>query len=193
MNKTRFTSMLSGSALLSCTLLAAWAQAAPSAQAAPVAKSLSSSCADPRGVRLSVRSFFRVTNADDGFMDNDVEVYGVVNFNGRQVWRTARDNAFTARKVANVNAIQVTERTYDVIYNDSRTWRLIITGYLNDSDSGSKDDAMWNPSSMPRIVDIKRSIEQAGRGRRGIVILPGDNNSESAELVLQITRESDIY
>lgn len=195
MKNARFISSVLGCALaaMSFGVKSFEAQATTLRTPVKMARISQARCPAPRGVRLEVRSFFRVTNSDDGFKDNDVEVFGVVNFNGQRVWRTARDNAFTMRKFVNDNVIEVTNRTYDVIYAQPSTHKLIVTGFLNDRDKSSKDDAMWNPLSLPLIVDMKGAIEKAAVGRRANIVLAGDNNSESAELVVQITRESDIF
>ena len=203
MNKTR-CSMLAA-AVVSCGALAAFSvstQAAPTAltqvafKAAAKVKSaqkVKASCPKPRGMRLGVRYYFEITNSDDGVGDRDVEMYGAVRVNGRQIWSIAKNNAVRgyAKGVLNVTTV-----VYDVIYADSKTWNLVITGYLNDYDKASKDDAMWYTFSViPQIVNIKQAYEQAEASGQGLayVTLPGDNDSESAQLVLLINRPGMIY
>lgn len=188
MNRIRFTSMLLG-----CALLAAWSQ---SSQAAPVAKS-SSPCANPRGVRLTIRSFFRVTNSADGFHDDEVEVYGYVHFNRQPVWRVARGNAIDAvddatdrdrRKI-----IHTSMRTFDVIYDNPSTWKLRVDGYLKDRDRGSDDDVLWNPRNEIRELNMRSMYEQRKAGGNNLYFLGGDHKSESADLTLVIVRSTDIF
>lgn len=210
MKRNRSVSMLSGCALLAACL--------NPVQAAPVAKTSSFSCAkslcakslcaNPRGMRVRVRSFFTVTNSDDGVADNVVEVYGIVNFNGQQVWRVARDNARSIDNKPNPNSpdvattgpqnneIETSSRTFDVVFGSSSTWNLIVTGYMNDRDKGvlNKDDGMWNPFNIPQVVNIKRMADKLKRrGQEQYFTLAGDRDSESADLTLVVSKISDIY
>ena len=102
--------------------------------------------AAPRGARMLVRSYFSVTNSDDGALDRNVEVFGTVNYNGSTVWSVA-----------------------------------------------SKNDAMWNPFSMPQIVNLKQINERFPMSKRsGLYTLPGDRDIESADLVMVINWAGDI-
>lgn len=153
--------------------------------------------AAPRGARLLVRSYFSVTNSDDGALDRDVEVFGTVNYNGSTVWSVASKNAIRAsEKDKDRNAFLYTNtkgRYFNVIFNDSKTWNLVVTGFLNDYDKASKNDAMWNPFSMPRIVNLKQINAGFPMSKRsGLYTLPGDHDSESADLVMVINWAGDI-
>lgn len=146
----------------------------------------------PRGMRLRVRGYFDVTNSDDGFRDNDVEVFGIVNLNGQPIWKVARQNAVNATNKG--RKIYTSDRTFDVIYDNPSTWNLIVSGYMNDRDSGSKDDAMWNSYSIPRVINLKKVSDRLtviGDGEESTLL--GDRDSESADLHLFFTRSSDIF
>lgn len=186
MNKTLFSLLLSGCAFSSGVL------EMPSAQAAPVAKPSASPCANPRGVRVTIGSYFDVKDSSDGFSDNEVEVFGNVQFNGQPVWDVARKHAIDATS-GRGSLITLSQRTFEVIYNDSSTWNLSVTGYMNDRDRGSHDDTMWNPQKTIRLINIKRLSERYQQRHDSIAILRGDQKSESADLVFRIVKSEDIY
>ena len=175
---------------------------------APRIKMAKSTCANPRGMKVRVRSFFTVTNSDDGVADNVVEVYGNVAFNSQRVWNVTRDNARSIDNKPNPNypdvmttgpqnnEIQTSSRTFDVIFDSSTTWNLIVTGYMHDRDKGvlNKDDGMWNPFKMPQVVNIKRMADKLKRrGQEQYFTLAGDRDSENANLTLVVSKVGDIY
>lgn len=150
-----------------------------------------SSCANPRGVRLTIYGFWSVTNSEDGFRDNNVEMYGSVRFNGQHVWQVAKQNAISSRN--HRNDINTASRTFDVIFDDPATWTLRVNGFLYDYDKGSDDEPMWNPRQQIRSVNIKRMNDLSKARRDARVYLKGDNDSESADLVVLISKSEDIF
>ena len=209
MKRNCSVSMLSGCALLAACLNPL--QAAPAElSSVPCARPLCARplCTKPRGMKVRVRSFFTVTNSDDGFRDHTVEVYGQVSFSGQQVWRVTRDNARSIDNKPNPNypdvmttgpqnnEIDTSSRTFDVIFDSSSTWNLIVTGYLNDRDKGvlNKDDAMWNPFKIPQVVNLKQMSEGFKKiGDASGRTIPGDHDSESADLRVVVSKVGDIY
>lgn len=175
------------------------AQAAPRAAKWPgkIAHTVKARCANPRGMRLLVRSYFYVTNSADGFHDNTVEAYGAVFFNGQRAWYINRDRAIDAVDDATDRdrrkRIYFSARTYDVYFNDPATWKLRVAGYLHDRDRGSKDDLMWRVNPLPRVIDIKDAYEQQKAGRQAFTFIAGDHDSESADLRFVIAKSSDLY
>ncbi|PQV62683.1 hypothetical protein B1R32_12532 [Abditibacterium utsteinense] len=159
----------------------------------------------PRGMRVNIHSFFRINNSDDGFKDNDVEVYGAVNFKGLSVWRVARDHARTISNQPDPygsgldttgpqrNEIDTGRSSFDVIFDQPSTWTFIVTGYLFDRDKASSDDALWNPFKMPQVINLKDLSERFKARRGGSYTLPGDRNSESADLFIVIDKSEDIF
>ena len=145
-------------------------------------------CANPRGVRVRVLGIFEVTNSDDGFKDNDVEVYGSVKFNGQPVFGISKGKAFTTRVYSNLDA---GERSFDVIYNVPSTWKLNVDGFLFDYDKGSGNDAMWNPQNRTRTLNIKEMSQREARSNS--YLWKGDRDSESADLKIIVSRMSYIY
>lgn len=204
MQKTHFTSMLSACAIASCALLIAQTLSSKSAQAAPVAESAqvskkmhitktSATCRIRRGLRVTVRGRFVITNSEDGIQDNKVEAYGYLDFNGQRVW-TVRNRKTAASRGAYSSDIYTGERTFDVMDNDSATWKLRVAGYMNDYDKGSDDDAMWNPLRQTREYDITNAYKRAARtGGMEIYTWRGDHDSESADLIIQFTKIEPIY
>ena len=153
-------------------------QAAPAVHAIP----------PPRGAHLYVRSHFDVTNSDDGVGDDTVEVYGNVKFNGSTMWNVPVKDAISITHNDEYH-ISTRGRFYDVIFNDPKTWNMIVTGFLNDHDKLSKDDAMWNPFGLPIVVNLKDLFQR----KKTVFTLPGDHESESADLILEVNWNSDIY
>lgn len=200
MNRKLFRRLLAAGAISIGAL-----QAAPSVRAAPASRTacvfeaplVKARCANPRGMRLSVRSYFYVTNSADGAYDNTVEAYGAVFFNGQRAWYINRDRAIDAVDDATDRdrrkRIYFSARTYDVYFNDPATWKLRVAGYLHDRDRGSKDDLMWRVNPLPRVIDIKDAYEQQKAGRQAFTFIAGDHDSESADLRFVITKSSDLY
>ena len=193
MNKLHLVSMLSVCALSGGALFMARSQ---SVQAAPLvthkAKLSASSCPVRRGLRVTVRGRFVITNADDGIQDNKVEAYGYLDFNGQRAWTVKNRKSAPSR--GGYRDIYTSERTFDVMDNDPATWKLRVTGYMNDYDKGSDDDAMWNPRRQTREYDISNAFKRAARtGGMEIYTWRGDRDSESADLIIQFTRIRPIY
>lgn len=156
------------------------------------ARGVRASCPSPRGMKLNVRAYFDVTDADDGFRDNVVEVHGELLFNNWTIWRIARQNAADKRKNSSMNA---GDFTFNVLFNDAETWTMAVRGFLSDRDKGiaNNDDTMWNPRRQRRIIDIKRIYESGGQGgRNGIYRWSGDRDSENANLTLVVSKVGDI-
>ena len=184
MNKKRFSLLAAVGALLSGTLLSA-----SSVQAAP---------SKPRGARILVRSYFSVTNSDDGIGDRDVEAYGTVKYNGNTVWNVASKNAIRATEKDKDRRhflyTDINGHYFNVIFDDSKTWNLVVSGFLNDYDKVSKDDAMWNPFGLPQLVNLEQINEGFPMSHRsGLFTLRGDHDSESADLIIVINWAGDIY
>ena len=177
MNSKRFKRLLMIGAIALGTV-----QATSSVQAIP----------PPRGAHIFVRSYFNVTNSDDGVADRTVEVYGNVRFNGSTMWNVSSKNAIRATEHDKTH-IYTRGRFYDVIFNDPKTWNMIVTGFLNDHDKLSKDDAMWNPLGLPLVVNIKDLFPRNKTVVPRVFTLAGDHDSESADLVLEVGWNTDIY
>ena len=82
--------------------------------------------------------------------------------------------------------IFVKTMTFDIIYNDPSTWKLRLKGFMSDYDKGSDDDAMWNPKRREIVIDLKSAFDRSGIYRGIKYTLPGDRDSENADLKLQI-------
>ena len=194
MKKTRFAATVLTCAL-SVSSCALWA-ALPVAQAAPSAThnaKSASSCRVRRGLRVTVRGRFVITNSEDGIQDNKVEAYGYLDFNGQRAW-TLKNRKSAPSRGAYRSDIYSNEITFDVLDNDPATWKLRVTGYMNDYDKGSDDDAMWNPRRQTREYDISNAYKRAARtGGMEIYTWRGDRDSESADLIIQFTRIQPIY
>lgn len=185
MKKIRF-SMLPICALASCALWVAQTASSEFARAAPSAKKVSSkvasrakssSCANPRGRRLTIYGNFLVTNSDDGFRDHRAEVYGYVTMKGKRMWTVQGTSPQRVSKGFLINLSQPV--THDLIFDDPSTWKVIVTGFMLERDKGG-DDGMWNSHRLPLVVNIKEMYD-----KRPKMVLPGDRNSESADLILQ--------
>ena len=85
---------------------------------------------------------------------------------------------------------------FNVMFDDSKTARVFVSGFLSDRDKGlaNGDDAMWNPSKRTREINVRDIYESGGQGgRNGIYKWNGDRNSESADLTLVVSKVGDIY
>ncbi len=196
--KTPLFSMMTTCAFFGLALLASNSQPSNSQlsrdgfhKVTPPIKAAKSSCAPRRGVRLTIYGFWSVSNAEDGFRDNNVEMFGAVNFNGQNVWRVSKQNAISSKDRR--NSINTASRTFDVIFDNPATWTLRVNGFLYDFDKGSDNEPMWNPRQQVRNVNIKRMNEQSEARRDARVYLPGDRDSESADLVILISKSEDIF
>ncbi len=148
--------------------------------------------ADPKGIRLKVSCYFRVTNAIDGTRDDEVEIYGTVKFNGRPIWNVTRENAFSAVRDLN-RRIEVGEQTFDVMFNQNSRGILKIDGFLKDHDQSGGDDAMWNLNRQTISLNFKMLYDRGARNRlNGVYISQGDRNRESADLIFIVSKVSDI-
>lgn len=141
----------------------------------------------PRGVRVSVSGYFAITDSSDGVRDNRVEAFGYLNLNGQRAWTQNRKSA--PSRGHDIIFIK-TLFDYDVIFNDSSTWKLRITGYMKDYDKGSDDDAMWNSPLRTRTIDLKPFADSSAVYNRGSdYVVAGDHDSESADLRLHVGGE----
>jgi len=148
--------------------------------------------AQPKGIRLKVSCYFRVTNAIDGTRDDEVEIYGTVKFNGSTKWNVSRENAFGAVRDLN-KRIEVGEQTFDVIFGRSSTAVVKIDGFLKDRDESGGDDAMWNPMKRTLSLDINKLYRMGAQNRlNGLYTSFGDRDRESADLMIIVSKVSDI-
>lgn len=145
----------------------------------------------PRGVRLSVHSYFLVTNSEDGVRDRDVEVYGYLNINDKKIWALRKQNRIEGMRPG--RRINAGWYDYEVMFDKPAGWALKLNGYVNDYDAGSDDDGMWNPMNMPRFANIKAMYEDQRLGKRTVVTVRGDRDSESADLVLELGQSTLIF
>ena len=76
--------------------------------------------------------------------------------------------------------------TFDLIFNDPSPWNVIVTGFMLERDKGG-DDAMWNPLRMPLVVNLKEMYD-----KRKPIVLAGDRDSESADVVIKVKKFADI-
>ena len=144
-----------------------------------------------RGVRVRVRGSFLVTNSFDGFANNTVEAYGTVVFGSKIVWNVARAKALSVS--ASPKALfPFSGGTYDVLYNNPSTWTISVNGFMNDADITGSDDTMWNLKKAARLIDLK-TLSESAPSRSGTYTWMGDRQSESADLLLNVSRDSYIY
>ncbi len=158
----------------------------------PLANTPEAQAAQPKGIRLNVSCYFRVTNAIDGTRDDEVEIYGTVKFNGRTKWNVPRENAFGAVRDLN-KRIEVGEQTFDVIFGRSSTAVVKIDGFLKDRDESGGDDAMWNSMKRTLALDINKLYRMGAQNRlNGVYTSFGDRDRESADLMIIVSKVSDI-
>ncbi len=150
-----------------------------------------SSSQQPRGVRLSIYSYFVVTNSEDGVRDRDVEVYGYYNINSKRLWTVQKKN----RIEGCVPYRRIVAGWYDheVMFDRPAGWTVTLNGYVKDYDAGSDDDGMWNAGNLPRVVNIKILYEQQQRNQKAQMTIRGDRSSENADLVLELGKSTLIY
>lgn len=151
----------------------------------------SSNQPQPRGVRLSVYSYFVVTNSEDGVRDRDVEVYGYLNINAKRIWTVQKKNRIEGCRP--YRRIVAGWYEYEVMFDKPSSWTLLLNGYAKDYDAGSDDDGMWNPRNIPRTVNIKHLYEKQQRSQKAALTLAGDRQSENADLVLELGTSTLIY
>ncbi len=180
MYKKRFVLLALTAALLSPQLV-------PQAMSDPPR----SSSQQPRGVRLSIYSYFVVTNSEDGVRDRDVEVYGYYNVNNKRLWTVQKKN----RIEGCVPYRRIVAGWYDheVMFDRPSSWTIVLNGYVKDYDAGSDDDGMWNAGNLPRTVNLKAMYEQQQRNLKAQMTLAGDRKSENADLTLELGRSTLIY
>lgn len=148
--------------------------------------------AAPSGIRLKVSCYFRVTNAMDGNRDDEAEIYGEVRFNRFTKWSVTRDNAFGAVRDLN-KRIDAGDQTFDVLFARSSTAIVNIEGFLKDRDESGGDDYMWNPMRRTIALDIRKVYDMgAQRRQNGVYTSQGDRSGESADLIIIVSKVSDI-
>lgn len=148
----------------------------------------------PRGMKVRVGGEIRVTNSDDGVADGTVEMFGDIAFNGQERWRVKRPSARDQNKG---DVILLDPMTVDVYFDNASTSILKVTGTLRDRDMHKGefvikgDDAMWNiiPKNHTFAVDLKQMVET----QSGKTTLYGDGDSENANVVVTVSKLSDIY
>lgn len=180
MKKSHFVLPLLGATLLS-PLLTSNAFCDPPRSSSPQA----------RGVRLSVYSYFVVTNSEDGVRDRDVEVYGYLNINDKRIWAVQKKNRIEGCRP--YRRIVAGWYDYDVMFDKPAGWAIKLNGYAKDYDAGSDDDGMWNPMNIPRFANLKDLYEKQQRYQKASLTIPGDRSSENADLVLELGKSTLIY
>ena len=180
MNTNRFVSLLLGGALL-----------APQLTSIALCDPPRGSGQKARGVRLSVHSYFVVTNSEDGVRDRDVEVYGYLNINDQRIWAVKKKNRI--ENCTPYQRINAGWYDYEVMFDKPAGWALKLNGYVKDYDAGSDDDGMWNPGNIPRFANIKDMYEKQRLNQKAEMTVRGDRSSESADLVLELGESKLIY
>ncbi len=152
--------------------------APPSAPTAP---------AGPRGMRVRVTPSFKVMNSDDGMgffkKDMTVELHGSLYLGSKKAWNRNWDNELSATKG---NVIRGDSTEVEIFYDNPASWRLRVSGELEDSDMPSiNSDIMWKGDEN---VDLKAAVEQQG----GQVVMKGQSGDEYADLRLKVEKIADI-
>ena len=148
-------------------------KAPPKPAPAPAAK--------PRGARIRVDTVIKTTNSADGVNDNACEMAGHIKLGGVSIVDTATMTTYAGFKHNGI------PRTFDVYFDQPETILLTLSGYLKDSDEWSSDDTMWNATGTQ--VNLKKLFEANG----ATFEIPGDRNSESADLLLSASKIADLY
>ena len=140
-----------------------------------------------RGMKVRVTPSFKIMKSDDGTgffkKDTTVELYGSLLMGNRKVWSRSLNNELSAKQG---NAINGQSVDVDVYFDNAQTWRINVSGSLEDSDKPSvNSDIVWKGDEN---VDLKAAIEQQG----GQVVLKGQADDEYADLRLNVEKISDL-
>lgn len=147
----------------------------------------------PIGKRYKITGYLLVTNSEDGFLDNTVEIDGVLNY--YQVADGGADkNALPEKTLLTIIKQDMKKgktlpfdnnRYADYIYADPRTKCLIIRGSIYDDDAGINDD--------PMLVGRTRAMPLEMLAKEGQQHFSGDNDSESCDIYYTVTEVGDLY
>ncbi len=160
--------------------------------------------AQPIGARYHITGRMEVTNAEDDFLgaDNTCEIYGQVNIT--LVDKDHKDlpprQLFTLIEQAAMKGFKLNfdKNLYFDRYFDEPNWSFFhIQGWILDEDGGpvdqTDDDVLFGTGK-----DWTRKGFRFGdqRGKVGDVdhyVIPGDRDSENAEIYFTVTKIADLY
>jgi hypothetical protein len=139
------------------------------------------SAAQPKGMRLRLDSIVKTTNSEDGVNDNICEMYGTLSLGGQKFWDFAPVN--TQPNFTHPG----TPVFYNIYFDKPETFLLVLAGVIKDEDEWSGDDIMWNASGTQ--VNLKSVYDSPTKS----ITINGDRKSESADLILTVSKVSDLY
>ncbi|WP_221088732.1 hypothetical protein [Deinococcus aquaedulcis] len=137
----------------------------------------------PTGVRVRVSSRLVVTNADDGFADNTVELYGPIRYNTGEL-NLYNNSAGKGTQFAGETII------VDIPFANADARFLSVAGRIVDRDSLSKTDLLWQHPGAK--FDLLKAVQDKPQGPTSWT-LPGDRNDESADVQITVEKVEDLY
>lgn len=122
--------------------------------------------------KYKVTAFFRITNSDDGFADNTVECYGELRLNGEKLWEISRGLADSTKRETGmtIDILGTNGKSIELTSDRMNPTSFRITGFLNDADSSSSDDSLWEfKEKEEATTTLLDSIWSAVLRRRALI------------------------
>ncbi len=148
----------------------------------------------PIGTRFRITPSFRVTNSEDGVLDNTVEVQGSIYFND---WKDTVSDAvphwhFSGKRGGGGTftgpSFIVMERA-----DDPQSQKLRVTGSVYDRDEGIFGDPMGASSDLMWFNKAQLPLKLTAASKTKPRPIQGDGSSESGTLEILVERLEDVY
>lgn len=137
--------------------------------------------AKPIGARYRIIGHATVTNAEDGPFDSTVEVYGKVVLEAKQ--RSVVLLGDGTRNARAGDAWPFNDVTIDIFDDENPASTFRILGILQDQDQETNPDLLW--------YDCPQTYRFSSKEKQ--ITCAGDNDSESLDVFVRITKVQDLY
>lgn len=142
----------------------------------------------PIGVRYEVKARFVVTNPDDGFYDEELELQGDITLRADKtsVPSSSILKLFDKYERGEGETTADDPLIVESYFNNPATDTLQVDGKVIERDTASGNDPVWE-------AHVALGLSSIAKAFKGEHVIKGDGDDESGDLIITVKKIADIY